>query len=74
MKNKTSLTFDKSASRFVLNALNYNVEGNKIYKGKTQTKCYSCKDLLTLDNFAGFLNKKIVCNHTACLMKVINEK
>jgi hypothetical protein len=74
MANKTSLTFDKSAARFFLSAMNYNVEGNKIYKGKNQAKCYSCKDLLTLNNFAGFLNKKIVCNHMFCLMKVIDEK
>jgi len=74
MKNKTSLTFDKSASRFVLNALNYNVEGNKIYKDGKRANCYFCFLLLTLNNFAGFLNKKIVCNHTACLMKALDEE
>jgi len=72
MKNKTSVTFEKSASRFVLYAMNYNVDGNKIFKKGKQAKCYSCKVPLTLNNFAGFLNKKIVCNHTVCLMGLID--
>jgi len=73
---KPTLTFDKSASEFMLKAFGKTIDKNGCVKnseGKIE-KCGICKRDLNIKNFAGIIKKfGLVCNNGFCLVEVANN-
>ena len=70
------VTFDKSAVKFIIEAMGYHLEDDKILSGNgyglSPVKCNVCDIKLYTNNLGGFKkapNDKInlICNHTDCL-------
>ena len=75
------LSFDKSASEFVLGAFNFTVnKDGTIWKDNASAQCCYCLDHITVDNIAGILKNRgylegplLMCNNTECLRKFADE-
>jgi len=75
-KMKPTITFDKSASEFILKAFDKNVDflGHiKNSEGKIE-KCGICKKDLSIKNFAGIMKEiGLVCDSIFCLGTVSDK-
>ncbi len=66
------ITFDKSATPFVLEAFGCTIsESGVVLKDQVVVRCGICNDVLLADNFAGAVHGAgLICGNIECLMEV----
>ena len=74
--NKPKITFDKSATNFILKAFNISINtvGYLVLKNHEIAVCSVCGSPIHIKKFAGVINEMgLICNNIVCLTTITNR-